>query len=88
MASCGVALLTSLLLATTACGGGSDADPQPGNPAVYERIESMTDCDELQGEFDIAMDNVERYPAGADQRKAPMAYAKAADERMRNVGCY
>lgn len=61
---------------------------RPGNPTVYQRIETTEDCTVLQDEFDTAMENVERYPAGSPQRDVPMEYAEAADERMRDLGCY
>lgn len=70
-----VAVLLSLSLA--GCGGES-ADPV-GNPAVLERIAGMEDCAELQREFDTA---------DAGSGEAATAYMRAADARMRAVGCY
>lgn len=55
-----------------------------GNPAVFARISSLTDCAALQDEFDVA-DGNRRF--GADNR-AQLAYMDAADERMRELGCY
>ena len=44
----------------------------------------MSDCDLLQNQFDTAMDSVERgYQGGWT-----IAYADAADARMRAIGCY
>ena len=60
------------------------AEVKPGSPAVYERIAAMSDCDLLQNQFDTAMDSVERgYQGGWT-----IAYADAADARMRAIGCY
>lgn len=61
-----------LVLIVTLSGCGS----KEGNPDVYNRIASLTDCSELQREFDIADSNNQTD------------YMKAADERMREVGCY
>lgn len=59
-----------------------------GNPDVYAKIEAMTDCAELQREFDVAMDNAERRRPGDQLRDVSMAYAKAADTRLEKLGCY
>ncbi len=63
-------------------------DPPPGNPAVYERIGAMTDCVELQAEFDRAMGNHNRSGIGTEARRWTLAYARTADKRMSKVGCY
>ena len=63
-------------------------EPRPGSESVYERIDSETDCAELQEEFDTAMGHADRYPPGDDRRETSLAYAEAADDRMREVGCY
>lgn len=55
---------------------------------MYDRIESVTDCAALQEEFDTAMDNAEAPTPGDPRRKASISYAEAADDRMREVGCY
>jgi hypothetical protein len=57
---------------------------EPGNPDVYARINAMTDCAELQREFDQADAN-RSLPTDDD---IPIAYMKAADERMDEIGCY
>jgi hypothetical protein len=79
-----------LLIATIAgmlllpgCGGGE----KPGNQAVYDRIAATKDCGKLQAEFETAMRTVDRFPAGAEQRKIPLAYADAAADRQAEVGC-
>lgn len=68
-----------------ACAGDS---ARPGNPAVYDRIGGLTDCAMLQTEFDLAMTNHDRAPAGTEERRWTLAYAQAADDRMRKIGCY
>lgn len=67
--------------------GGGSAEERPGSADVYARIEAMTDCGELQGEFDTAMANVERQEAGSDEREIPMAYAEAAQARIEDLDC-
>lgn len=63
-----------VLLAAALVGCGSE-EPA-GNDAVYDRINSTEDCATLQAEFDTADSN------------GKTDYMKAADERMREVGCY
>lgn len=90
-----VAVLVVAVVIAAATGGEDDEAPSappavesdgPGNQAVYDRINSTTDCGELQDEFDTAMTNAENRPAG--ERAVPMSYAEAADERMAALGCY
>jgi hypothetical protein len=81
-------LIAAVLAAGVFAGCGDTATAErPGKPAVYERIAAMKSCAKLQREFDIAMDNVERYPGGSPKRDVPMAYADAVMERMDEVGC-
>jgi hypothetical protein len=63
-------------------------EDRPGDPAVWERIEQGTDCAALQEEFDQAMDNAERREPGDPLRELSLSYAKAADQRMKDIGCY
>lgn len=86
-------LFTICLLALTfaGCGGTTTSDDNErttGNPAVYARIESSTSCTELQREFDIAMDNAEAREPGDPHRDLSLSYARAADNRMQEIGCY
>lgn len=79
-------LIAALALLLVAC-----ADPPPeqlGNPEVYTRIDTTSDCPTLQREFDVAMTNAEAREPGNEQRKISLAYAKAADARLKEVGCY
>ena len=68
------------VLVLAGCGG----DDQSGSPDVYARISSLTDCSALQQEFDQAEANrsISRDPS------IQTSYMVAADERMREVGCY
>lgn len=66
----------------------NDPSTRIGSAAVYERIETSTDCVALQREFDIAMENVERREVGDPLRDVSFSYAKAADNRMDEIGCY
>lgn len=63
---------------------------QPGNPDVYARIEGETDCVRLQREFDVAYENHEIQSEEGDLKmmRISTSYMEAADERMRNIGCY
>jgi hypothetical protein len=60
---------------------------KPGDPAVYDRIESLTDCETLQGEFKIAMNNTEARLAADPLRDVSLSYAEAALDRMTELGC-
>lgn len=85
-------------LVCSACGGSSSGDntgassndpsSRPGSAAVYARIESGTDCVALQREFDVAMDNVDSRQPGDEMRAVSESYAAAANNRMREIGCY
>jgi hypothetical protein len=59
-----------------------------GNPAIYERIASLSDCDELQAEFDIAADINDRAEPGTPAHRQSTGYMGATDARMQEVGCY
>lgn len=63
-------------------------EERPGNPDAYARIESHTDCATLQQEFDQAMALHEVNEAGTDRAVVATSYAGAADDRMRELGCY
>ncbi len=71
------------------CGGNASEEAErPGEPSVYSRIESETDCAALQEEFDQAMENAEAREPDDSLREVSLSYAKVADERMNEVGCY
>lgn len=73
-----------LALASLACGSSAPKLKNTtdfvkefgGNPDVYDRLLKMTDCPTLQNEFNIAEENTN------------IGYMKAADQRMREIGCY
>lgn len=71
-----------------ACSSTPKAETKPGNPEVYASIAAQTNCTKLQESFDTSMENHDRYPAGDSRREAPLAYANAADERMKELNCY
>lgn len=52
----------------------------------------MTDCDELQAQFDQAAENHDRdsnrRPKRLDLMKMSSSYMDVADDRMRQIGCY
>src|SRR5688572_4675765 len=49
------------------------SDDLPGNPAVYDRIAALTDCAQLQAEFDQADENHAREIASGDVEMAEVA---------------
>lgn len=91
-------LIATLVLALTgitivgAAGGSGEPEPRPGLQVVYDRISAMTDCDELQAQFDQAAENHDRdsnrRPKRLDLMKMSSSYMDAADARMRQIGCY
>jgi hypothetical protein len=56
--------------------------------ATLQRIESLTDCNALQREFDIASENFDRVEAGSPQAEASLEYMEAADARLQELECY
>ena len=60
---------------------------RPGDSVIYTKIESLTSCGELQREFDLYMDGHDRARAGTDMREVLLSYAKAANQRLQDVGC-
>jgi hypothetical protein len=87
-----VVLAASAAALLAGCGeGGSDGGgDRPGSPEVYARIESLTDCRELQREFDVADENhgIQSDEGDLTMMRISTSYMKAADERMRALGCY
>jgi len=85
------ALIPFAIAVTVLVGGcgdtGDKTSDRPGNPAVYDRIDAMSSCDDLQHEFDVAMANHDRAPSGSDKRSTSLAYAQAAQARMEAVKC-
>jgi len=59
-----------------------------GSQLVYDRIDAITNCNDLQSEFDRAYDNVEARQPGDRLREISAAYGNYADKRMRALGCY
>ena len=82
-----ISLLLTLALFIVAIGCSSAPAERPGNPEVYSRIESLTDCKALQAEFNTAMDWHDREST-IERKKMRLAYAKAADKRLSDIGCY
>ena len=70
-------------------GGGGDT-PLPTNAAVVSRIRSLTDCAELQREFDIAADNHDIQSAQGDltMMQVSSEYMEIAYDRAESLGCY
>jgi hypothetical protein len=79
--------LLVVLALVTACGGPGD-DERPGSAAVYDEIETSADCAALQETFDRASANHDRAQPGSAERRWTRGYMRAADDRMRSIGCY
>ena len=83
-----------LLLASLACGSSAPKTVDDyvreygGNPDIYNRILSLTDCTLLQEEFDIASENNQGAVAGTAEHKETTGYMVAADARMKELDCY
>ena len=83
-----------LLLASLACGSSTSKTVDDymreygGNPDVYNRILSLTDCALLQEEFNIASENNQRATPGTAEYKETIGYMVAADDRMKALDCY
>lgn len=54
----------------------------------YTEIYYMTDCTQLQAQFEIAYANNQRETAGTPLFKVTLGYMTAIDERMQSLGCY
>ncbi|HVM54655.1 MAG TPA: hypothetical protein VM262_15825 [Acidimicrobiales bacterium] len=67
--------------------GDGDGAAREGNPEVYERIEGLSDCDELERELTAAETNAENRADDPDRQAILLSYAAAAEERMDEVGC-
>lgn len=59
-----------------------------GDRDTYTKILALTDCKLLQAEFETAYSNSQRETAGTPQHKWAVGYMTAADDRMKEVGCY
>jgi len=77
-----------IIVAVTSAGDGGKS--RPGSPAVYSRIESLTNCSQLQAEFNTAAanyDSRDRQTCRTDLTEIDRTYMEAADKRMRELGC-
>ena len=82
-----------LCLASLACLGPTLATPGDyveefgGDITVYTRILEMTDCTELQREFERADESAKLQETGTQEYRASIGYRTAADNRMKEVEC-
>ena len=81
-----------LCLASLACLGtlrtpGDYINEFGGDVNVYVRILEMTDCTELQREFERADENVKLQEPGTQEYQASTGYRRAAENRMKEVEC-
>ena len=82
-----------LCLASLACLGPTLATPGDyvsefgGDISIYTRILEMTDCTELQREFERANESAKLQETGTQEYRASIGYRTAADNRMKEVEC-
>jgi hypothetical protein len=93
-----IGLAIAAIIVLNARSTPGQGNPQPlaplvevkGNPAVYQRINAMTDCAAIQVEFDTAEANHRRDLDSGELDLAVIdtSHMSAADERMRAINCY
>jgi hypothetical protein len=92
MQSTAVTAAVTVALCVTGCSGGkapsAPDDERPGDPNIYLRIDSLTSCDGLEHEFEIAIDDAEARRPSDPLRESSLAYAEAAVDRMRALDFY
>ena len=82
-----------LCLASLACLGpglatpGDYVDRFGGDITIYTRILQMTDCTELQREFERADESSKQQAPGTQEYQMSIGYRTAADNRMKEVEC-
>ena len=82
-----------LCLVSLACGAptlltpGDYVEEFGGDISIYTRILEMTDCTELQREFERADENVKLQESGTQEYRWSIGYRTAADNRMKEVEC-
>lgn len=90
----GLVTIALVVVGTLGCIGASwweDRTPatRPGDPAIYQLIESSTNCTMLQQEFDAA--DVRRKAAlsrgNNDSAEVNLSYMRAAEDRMSRLDC-
>lgn len=75
----------AVVLLFAAC--GEQERSRPGDPGVYQRIDSSTDCNALNAEYEAADRNL--GTAQTEQQEAwSRSYRREAHERMKAIGCY
>lgn len=87
----GILLVAVLTIGCQQDQGATDTDylaEYGGNSAIYERIADLSDCAELQNEFDIAAEINDGAEPGTPAHRQSTGYMTATDDRMREVGCY
>jgi hypothetical protein len=58
-----------------------------GDIAVYTRILELTDCTELEREFERADENARLLESGTQEHQASIGYRTAAENRIKEVEC-
>ena len=84
--------LLILSLASLACLGslrtpGEYMDRFGGDISTYVHILELTDCTELQREFERADEALKQQESGTQEYQASLGYRTAAENRMKEVEC-
>lgn len=66
----------------------ASSSARAGVPAVFDKIESSTDCYELRDMYATARVNHERYTSGSPASTVTSNYMDAARDRLEQLGCY
>ena len=81
------ALIAFLLFAGVVKGGATGGKDRPGDPDVYEHIESLTDCSALEAELESAQSAAGEAQADSPELEAAVAYEEAAFDRLEHESC-
>jgi hypothetical protein len=86
-----VLLTAGAVVILAGCNTSKPAPPaNPGDPKVYAAIDMSTSCTQIQGWFDLYVDQAKTYLYNGDQVHADnaRAYEKAALARLGALHCY
>ena len=78
-------IIISTWISVSSCGSSDE----PGNAETFERIDSLTDCNALQTEFEqFEIQHYDSMDADDPENvRVAEAYMGATDDRMSAIGC-
>lgn len=79
--------LVSLACTASLMTPGDYVNEYGGDVNIYARILGMTDCTELQREFERADESLKLQEPGTDEYRVAVGYRTAADNRLKEVEC-